>query len=110
MEAASIRRSGLALAGPKFVKGLVHCVRLISIPAFGLLVGARIDEVLWESCLFGFRGPAYRILEKQNHAMTNARRLRNLTHLQPVLLFKDSSDFGAPAWKSIPRYRRQLRR
>jgi len=91
MEAASIRRSGLALAGPKFVKGLVHCVRLISIPAFGLLVGARIDEVLWESCAFlGSTVPLIESLKSRTMQMTNARRLRNLTHLQPVLLFKDS--------------------
>jgi Protein of unknown function (DUF642) len=31
-----------------------------------------------------------RILEKQNHPMTNARLGKNLTHLQSVLLFKDS--------------------
>jgi hypothetical protein len=34
-----------------------------------------------------------RILEKQNHLMVNAQTMeRNLTHLQQVLLFKDSSE------------------
>jgi hypothetical protein len=48
-------------------------------------------KVVWESGTFRFRGPAYRILEKQNHPNGScADTEKNLTHRQTVLLFKDS--------------------
>ena len=43
---------------------------------------------------FSFLGPAYRILEKQNHPK------KNLTNLLRVLLFKDSSQ-AAPQTRRI---------
>ena len=52
-------------------------------------------QVARESETFRFRGPAYRILEKQNHRTINVQiQKKNLTHLQPVLLFKDSREAG----------------
>jgi hypothetical protein len=35
-------------------------------------------QVVWESGAFSFRGPAYRILEKQNHLMINVRIQKKL--------------------------------
>jgi hypothetical protein len=59
--------------------------------------------VVWGSGTFGFRGPAYRILEKQNQRMINVRIQKKLDHLQAVLLFKDSSDFSTlvPTFSAI---------
>src|ERR1700756_5648701 len=39
----------------------------------------------------GFFGPAYRILEKQGPSDQRCAQWKNFTHLQRVLLFKDSS-------------------
>ena len=48
-----------------------------------------------------FAGPAYRILEKQNGRTMNAPiPKKNLTHLQRVLLFKDSSGASGGAGSS----------
>jgi len=58
--------------------------------AFGLLVVRAYSRSVGILYLFGFRGPAYRILEKQNHQRPMREYEKNLTHLQPVLLFKDS--------------------
>jgi hypothetical protein len=42
-----------------------------------------------------------RILEKQGHLVIYARTWKNLTHRQPILVFKDSSYLTAPKVKPL---------
>jgi len=49
-------------------------------------------QLVWESGNFTpFLGPALRILEKQGPFDHRYTKRKNLTHLQSILLFKDSS-------------------
>jgi hypothetical protein len=75
--AAPIGEAASLLRDRNFVKGPGHRLRVISI--------LRLDfdsclhlQVVWESHTFRFRGPAYRILEKQNHLMINVRIQKKL--------------------------------
>src|SRR5262249_38378955 len=58
--------------------------------------------------LYPFLGPAHRILEKQGPFDHRCTKRKNLTHLESILLFKDSSGpvrlvYGLPTTaKSIP--------
>jgi hypothetical protein len=58
--------------------------------AFGLLIRACIYKwcVKCESGTVEFRGPAYRILEKQNQLMINVRMLKKLDSSATSLAFQ----------------------
>ena len=55
-------------------------------------------QLVWESGNFTpFLGPALRILEKQGPFDHRYTKRKNLTHLQSILFFKDSSAIRRPA-------------
>jgi len=94
-ETASLR------AGPKFVKGPGTSSHAADIGSFfGLCLHV---QVVWESNYFtGSWVPLIESLKSKAHLITDARKRKNLTHLQRVLLFKDSSvDFPTPAQATI---------
>jgi hypothetical protein len=85
-EAASLLRDRKLIK----VKGSGQISARAQHTAFGFDSCVPIQLVL-DSGSFRLCGPACRILEKQNHLMSNVWIRKNLTHLQSVLLFKDSS-------------------
>ena len=91
-ETASLR------AGPKFVKGPGTSSHAADIGSFfGLCLHV---QVVWESNYFtGSWVPLIESLKSKAHLITDARKRKNLTHLQRVLLFKHSSE---PVQKAKP--------
>ena len=78
-------------AGPKFVKGQKSgpiLARSGERLFFDLCVHV---QLVWEFGNFtGSSVPLIESLKSKAHLITDARKRKNLTHLQPVLLFKDS--------------------
>jgi hypothetical protein len=70
--AAPIGEAASLLRDRNFGKGPGHRLRVISILWLGFDLYVHL-QLAWESGTFRFRGPAYRILEKQNHPMVNVR-------------------------------------
>jgi hypothetical protein len=87
-------------AGPKFVKGLrVRALPRAQPAAAVFLICARIVQLVWESSNFtGSSVPLIESLKSKAHLITDAWKRKNLTHLQLVLLFKDSR---ARRWNEI---------
>jgi len=84
-EAASLLRDR------HFVKGLGHCPRMIIILLWPFDSHVHLQVLPGNRVPPRFPGPAYRILEKRTTSQFMYEHGKNLTHLQPVLLFQDSS-------------------
>ena len=104
MGAASVRGEAASLtAGPKLLR--VKSPDMSSSTAgsgwsFALCTHVQLT---WQSDNFtGSSVPLIESLKSKAHLITDARKRKNLTHLQRVLLFKDSSvEFPTPAQATI---------
>src|SRR6516162_2527723 len=77
------------------LKVKVRAIPRVKRAALGFWICACIYNWCRNRVIYPFLGPAHRILEKQRPFDHRCTKRKNLTHLQSILLFKDSSEVAA---------------